>query len=154
MCVGANLWSKRASLAERSSQRAPFPHTHLFVLVISSDNAHCSGENGWRRMWPAPGSVCPADTGAALPQLLLSPVSRCPMVRTQSWPGRDPLHQRCPWGSTRKSGISSASISAPALPVVTPPSGLSSEPSFATQLWHLTHSPSDSSPVPLPPHAS
>lgn len=34
-------------------------------------------------------------------------------------------------------------------------SQLSSDPSFATQRWHLTHSPSgSSSPVSLPPHTS
>lgn len=53
------------------------------------------------------------------------------------------------WHQQRQSPSTSA------LPCVIPPSGLPSDPSFATELWHLTHSPSgSSSPVALPPHTS
>lgn len=99
--------------------------------------------------------------GAALPQaqLQLSPVSCRPMVGTRSHQGRDLLgtaSQLCPVGSARKPGTSSARVRAPArYRAVIPPSGLPSDPSFATELWHLTHSPSgSSSPVPLSPHTS
>ena len=62
MYVGANPWPRRAFLAEQSSQKVLFPHARIFVLVISSDNVHCSEKNGGRRIWPAPGSLSPQQS--------------------------------------------------------------------------------------------